>query len=77
MEKLAMEIDAKLIAELWETVKDLIPASKRDDVALEFMSVFEDNDVEIHDMDALRGADDSLDSALDELYGDVDLDEDY
>ncbi len=72
-----MEIDAKLIAELWETVKDLIPASKRDDVALEFMSVFEDNDVEIHDMDALRGADDSLDSALDELYGDVDLDEDY
>lgn len=71
-----MEIDAKLIAELWETVKDLIPAGKRDDVALEFISVFEENDVEIHDLDALRGADDSLDSALDELYGDVDVDDD-
>jgi hypothetical protein len=72
-----MEIDAKIIAELWETVKDLIPAGKRDDVALEFISVFEDNDVEIQDLDALRGADDSLDSAIDELYGDVDVDEDY
>ena len=72
-----MEINAKLIAELWETVKDLIPASKRDDVALEFLSVFEENDVEIHELDSLRGADDSLDAALDELYGDVDVDDDY
>ena len=72
-----MEIDAKIIAELWETVKDLIPAGKRDDVALEFIGVFEENDVEIHDLDSLRGADDSLDSALDELYGDVDIDDDY
>jgi len=65
-----MEVDSKLVAELWETVKDLIPAAKREDVALSFLEVFQDHDVEIEDLDELRGADDDLDAAIDELYGD-------
>jgi hypothetical protein len=72
-----MEVDSKFVAELWETVKDFVPLAKREDVATSFLEVFLDHDVEIEDLDLLKGADDSLDAALDELYGDTeDFEED-
>ena len=56
-----MEIDAKIVAELWETVKEYVPANKREELAVNFLSVFVDNDVEIEDQEDLRGVDDDLD----------------
>jgi hypothetical protein len=63
-----MEIDAKTVADLWEAVKDFVPANKREELAHSFLSVFVDNDFEIEDVEDLHGIDDALDTALDELY---------
>ena len=71
-----MEVDSKLVAELWEKVKDFVPAGKREDVAISFLEVFHEHDVEIADLDELRGADEDLDAALDAVYGDDDSDVD-
>lgn len=64
-----MEIDAKTVADLWETVKEYVPANKREELALSFLQVFMDNDVEIEDMEDLHGVDDNLDTALAEVFG--------
>lgn len=71
-----MEIDAKTVAELWEAVKEYVPANKRDELAVAFLEVFVNNDVEITDLDDLHGVDDSLDDAMEEVL-DHDADEDY
>ena len=72
-----MEIDVKTGAELWETVKEYVPANKREELAVNFLSVFVDNDVEIEDQEDLRGVDDDLDQAMDELFEAEASDEDY
>jgi hypothetical protein len=67
-----MEIDAKTVADLWETVKEYVPVPKREELVLAMLNVFVDNDVEIEDLDELRGVDDYLDDALSEVFGDED-----
>lgn len=63
-----MELDAKTIADLWSTMKEYVPANKREELALNFLTVLVDNDVEIEDREDLRGVDDDLDTAMDELF---------
>jgi glycine cleavage system regulatory protein len=69
-----MEIDAKTVADLWETIKEYVPANKREELALAFLEVFVDHDIEIEDMEDLHGVDDNLDTALEEMF-DQDIDE--
>jgi hypothetical protein len=64
-----MEIDAKTVADLWETVKEYVPANKREELALSFLEVFVNNDVDIEHMEDLNGVDDNLDTALTEVFG--------
>ena len=72
-----MEIDAKTVMDLWESVKDFVPANKREECANSFLSVFVDNDIEIEDVGELHGVDHDLDTALEELYEDEFDEEDY
>ncbi len=72
-----MEIDAKTVSDLWETVREYVAANKREELALAFLNVFVDNDVEIEDLEDLRDIDDDLDAALQEVYEDELDDEDY
>lgn len=72
-----MEIDAKTVMDLWESVKEFVTANKREECAHAFLSVFVDNDVEIEDLEELHGVDDDLDTALEELFEDEFEDEDY
>jgi hypothetical protein len=70
-----MEIDAKTVADLWETIKEYVPANKREELALAFLEVFVDNDIEIEDIEDLHGVDDNLDTALEEVF-DQEIDDD-
>lgn len=71
-----MELDAKTVADLWETVKEYVPVNKREELALAFITVLVDNDVEISDYEDLKDVDDDLESAIDELFDD-DYEDDY
>jgi hypothetical protein len=72
-----MEIDAKTVADLWETIKEYVPAAKREELAVAFLTVFQDNDVDIEDIEELKDVDDDLDSALSELFDDELDEEEY
>lgn len=72
-----MEIDAKTVADLWETVKEYVPANKREELALAFLTVLVDNDVDIEDYEDLKDVDDDLENAINELFDDGYEDEDY
>lgn len=71
-----MELDAKTVLDLWECVKEFVPANKREELAISFLTVFVDNDVEIEDLEDLKGADHDLDNALDDVYED-EFEDDY
>lgn len=70
-----MELDAKTVVDLWESIKDHLPIKSRAEVILNILEVLQDNDVEISDHEELKGVDDDLDEAYQEVYGD--LDEEY
>jgi glycine cleavage system regulatory protein len=72
-----MQIDAKTVAELWETIKDYVNANKREELITAILQLLVDNDVEIEDLEELKDVDDDLDSALEEVFDDFDLDEDF
>jgi glycine cleavage system regulatory protein len=72
-----MQIDAKTVAELWETIKDYVNANKREELITAILQLLVDNDVEIEDLEELKDVDDDLDSALEEVFDDFDLDDDF
>lgn len=72
-----MQIDAKTVAELWDAIRDYAPAAKREEMAINFLQTFVDNEVEILDLEELQDVDHDLDTALEEVFEDLDLDEDY
>ena len=72
-----MEIDAKTVSEIWESIRDHIPAKAREDVIVGILEILVENDVEIEGLDELKGVDDDMDQALDQVFGDVDADDDY
>ena len=72
-----MEIDAKTVMNLWECVKEYVNANKREELAVSFLTVLVDNDVEITDLEELHGVDDDLDSALEEVFEDEFDEDDY
>lgn len=72
-----MEIDSEVIAELWNCVRDYVPANRRNELITAMLEVFLDNEIDINDLDDIKGVDDDLDEAIEEVFGDVDTDEEY
>lgn len=72
-----MTLDAKTVAELWDSIKDYTPANKREEMAVAMLQTLVDNEVEIEDLEDLRDVDHDLDSALEQVFEDLDMDEDY
>ena len=72
-----MNLDAKTVSELWDAIRDFAPAAKREDMAVAMLQTLVDNDVEIEDVEELQDLYDELDAALEQVFDDLDLDEDY
>lgn len=68
-----MEISEASVLEVWNLFNDFVPPAKRNDFAVKYLKVFLD-DIEISELENLRGEDEHLDYALDDL-SDPDLDE--
>jgi hypothetical protein len=61
-----MNSESKLLLELWDYLRDVIPAAKREESALHVLQAFEDHGFEIRPGD-IQGEDTHLDSALEAL----------
>ena len=58
-----MDSETKLVAELWDYFRDVLPAGKRQDAAIHLLRVFQENGIEI-DESELEGEDEYLDEAM-------------
>ena len=58
--------------EIWDLMCDSVPVNKRNDTALKFIRIIVEQDVDISDLNEIRGEDEHLDFALDELSTDSD-----
>lgn len=67
-----MRHDNEMIVEVWEVIRDVVPAAKREDAALRLLKVFEDNGFDIGE---IEGEDAILDEALQLLKDEEDEDE--
>ena len=56
-----MRDDNDIIVEVWEVIRDVVPAAKREDAALRLLKVFEENGFDINE---IEGEDTILDEAL-------------
>lgn len=70
-----MDINETSLLEIWEVFCDFIPPAKRNDVAVKFLNIFLDQDVELGDLEEIRGEDEHIDNALDELSNESILDD--
>lgn len=71
-----MEISSESMLEIWEMFSEHLPPAKRDQLALRFVKILMDHDVEISDIEDIRGEDEHLDHALEHLESLDDEDED-
>ena len=62
-----MEINESVLFSIWELFMDYIAANKRNDVAVKYLQILLENEIELDDLEPLRGEDEHLDHALDEL----------
>ncbi len=58
-----MDNETKLLLEIWQNVRDIIPSSRREDSALMMLRAFEEYGFDIDTAD-LEGEDEYLDTAL-------------
>ena len=72
-----MDLTAAGLLEIWDVFADYVPSAKKNDIAIRFIKTLIDQDIEIEDLEELRGEDDHLDYALDSFASGVDLDEEY
>ena len=56
-----MRDDNEMIVEVWEVIRDVVPAAKREDAALRLLKVFEEHGFDINE---IEGEDSILDEAL-------------
>ena len=71
-----MEITAAGLLEVWDLFIDYVPSGKRNDTAVKFVKTLVDQDIDIEDLEELRGEDDHLDHALDSFSNSGDSDDD-
>ena len=70
-----MDIPESTILEIWDLICDSVPVNKRNDTALRLLRIIVEQDVDVADLDEIRGEDEHLDFALDELSEDTDASE--
>lgn len=71
-----MELTAANLLEIWDLFSDYVPSAKKNDTAIKFVKTLIDQDVDIKDLEELRGEDDNLDYALDSFSTGADLEDD-
>jgi hypothetical protein len=64
-----MKSESKVIAELWDLVRDHIPVARRLETAISFLRIFEEYGFEDKDMQDIVDEDKVLARAYDDLYG--------
>jgi hypothetical protein len=62
-----MEISAMSLLEIWDLFSDHIPPARKNDAAIKFLEILLDNEIDLDDLEDLRGEDDTIDVALDHL----------
>jgi hypothetical protein len=67
-----MDITESSLLEIWELFSDFVPSGKRNDVATKFLRIFANQDVEMSSLDDIRGEDEYIDYALDEIENEED-----
>jgi hypothetical protein len=72
-----VEIPAESLIEIWEMVSDGVPTSKKNDLAVRFIGIFVDHDIDLSDLDDLKDHDEHLDHAFDHHAEDVEDQEDF
>ena len=70
-----MELSNDNILEIWEMFSENVQAARRNDLALRFINYLVDNEVELDELEDLRGQDEHVDYALDQLS--LDQEEEY
>lgn len=70
-----MEISSESVLEIWEMFAEHLPPAKRDQFAVRFIKILTDHEIEISDLEDIRGEDEHLDHALDQLES-IDEDDD-
>jgi hypothetical protein len=66
---MSIEVEVELILELWNSVKDFIPAKSRDDVAEEFLSTLTNFGVDSGELSIIAEEDRNLHNAFETLFG--------
>jgi hypothetical protein len=61
-------MDISVVLDIWETVVDYIPASKREDVANKVVRVFSEQGLDHDDFLEIKGEDSYIDTAIDNFY---------
>lgn len=59
---------SNLVLEIWELFRDNVPIKKREDVAVSFLKILENNDIYPPDQQFIKGEDETLDKIIDILY---------
>ena len=72
-----MRRESMMVVELWDLVRDNVPASHRLETAISFLKVFEEYGYDSKDMQDITDEDPYLKKAYDDLYGEEEEEEDY
>lgn len=65
-----MDISEESVLEIWEIFSEHVPAGKRNDLAVRFLKLIVDQDIDLADLDIIRGEDEYLDYAFEQLLED-------
>lgn len=64
-----MSGDAQLVIDLWELFKTHIPEKKRSEAVLTFVMILEEHGIYCDELHDCHGVDSLLDTAIDEIFG--------
>jgi len=72
-----MNNDAQLVIDVWEAVRDNLPANKRSDTALAILRAFQSYGFEDRDIELIVDEDDDLEEAFYVVYHDGEIGHDH
>jgi len=62
-----MDLTAANLLEIWDLFSEFVPNSKKGDIAIKFVKILIDQDIEFDEIYELKGEDEYLDDAIDML----------
>lgn len=71
-----MSSEMELVVGVWEVVRDNVPHNKRGDVAKDLLAAFADFGFEAAELAAITDEDPDLAEAFDEVFPDIEFDDD-